>query len=194
MNLIFATNNLHKLNEVNAILSKKYTVKGLDAIACLEELAETQNTLEGNATQKASYVHSKYKVNCFSDDSGLLIEALENRPGVLSARYAGEQKNAEDNINKVLQEMGDIEQRNAVFKTIISLFINRKETLFEGAIYGTILKERRGKQGFGYDAIFQPNGYNISFAEMSLEQKNKISHRAITLNKLITFLNLKYAI
>lgn len=190
MDLIFATNNAHKLREIQDILGKKYRVKSLSDIACFEELPETADTLEGNASQKAFYVYGKYKENCFSDDTGLLVEALQGKPGVLSARYAGEQKNADDNINKILHEMNGIEKnRKAMFKTIISLIINGEEKLFEGIVDGVILEERRGEKGFGYDPIFQPDGYNCSFAEMTAEQKNKISHRAMAVDKLVNYLN-----
>lgn len=189
MDLVFATNNQHKLEEIKALISPNIKLLGLDDIHCKEELPETQLTLQGNALQKARYIFDHYKVNCFADDTGLEIDALDGRPGVFSARYAGEQKSACDNMNKVLKEMDNIKNRSANFKTVISLIINNKEFLFEGIVYGNILRDKRGKKGFGYDPIFMPHNYTLSFAEMSLEEKNKISHRAIAVKKLVDYLN-----
>lgn len=188
IDLVFATNNSNKLKEVKELLPSKINLLGLKDIGCNEDLSETQTTLEGNALQKARYVYDKYNINCFADDTGLEIDALDGRPGVYSARYAGEGKNAGDNMNKVLLEMNKMKNRKANFKTIISLMINNKEYLFEGLVYGNILTEKKGQSGFGYDPVFQPEGYNKSFAEMNLEEKNKISHRAIAVKKLIEFL------
>ena len=189
MNLVFATNNQHKIEEVNHLLKNKFRLLSLNDISCNEEIPETGKTLKENASQKATYIHNKFSVDCFADDTGLEIEALNEKPGVFSARYAGEEKNSEKNIEKVLLEMKDIKNRKARFKTIICLIINNKEHLFEGIINGTIAKEKRGEKGFGYDPIFIPNGFDKSFAEMPLEEKNKISHRAIAIGKLAAFLN-----
>ena len=189
MQLVFATNNKHKIEEVQHLLKKNVQLLSLHDISCNEELSETGNTLEENARQKARYVYEKYGKNCFADDTGLEIEALNGRPGVLSARYGGEEKNADKNINKVLSEMKNIKNRNAYFKTFIVLIINRIEYLFEGKINGTISYGIKGKKGFGYDPIFIPEGLDISFAEMTMEEKNKISHRAVAVKKLVAFLN-----
>jgi len=161
---------------------------GLKEIGCVNDLPETQETIEGNAMQKANYVNKHFHVNCFADDTGLEIEALNNRPGVYSARYAGENKNFDDNMNKVLDELDGIENRKACFRTVIALIENDETHFFEGRVDGQILKKKTGKDGFGYDPIFQPNGYKQSFAQMSIEQKNTISHRAIAIKKLIEFL------
>ena len=163
---------------------------GLPDINCLEEIPEEQDTIEGNASQKAFYVFKKYSTDCFADDTGLEIMGLEGRPGVFAARYAGENCSFQDNINKVLKEMDGMENREAQFRTVISLVINGEETQFEGTVNGTILTVSRGEAGFGYDPIFQPKGYTQSFSEMALVEKNKISHRAIAVNKLNTYLNL----
>ena len=169
-------------------MGDKFELSGLSDIGCREEIPETQPTIEGNASQKAFYVYERYHHNCFADDTGLEVEALDGRPGVLSARYAGEDKNAEKNMEKILAEMKDSTNRRARFKTVISLVIDGKESLFEGVVDGTILPAARGGKGFGYDPIFQPDGYDRSFAEMSLEEKNSISHRAIAVKKLIGYL------
>lgn len=189
MELVFSTNNRHKIEEVQPLLKHGVRLLSLEDIGCNEELPETGNTLAANASQKARYVSDKFKVNCFADDTGLEIEALNGRPGVYSARYAGEEKSAEKNIKKVLQELKGIENRKACFKTVISLIINNKENLFEGEVNGAISAELKGGKGFGYDPIFIPNGYDRSFAEMTLEEKNKISHRGIAVRKLVEFLN-----
>ena len=189
MELVFATNNHHKIVEVQHLMKNNFHLLSLLDIGCNEELPETGNTLEANAKQKAQYVHEKYKADCFADDTGLQIEALNGEPGVLSARYAGEEKNSEKNIKKVLFGMKKNKNRNASFICIISLIINIKEYIFEGKIDGIILTKKRGQDGFGYDSIFQPNGFAKSFAEMTLEEKNTISHRAIAVKKLAEFLN-----
>jgi XTP/dITP diphosphohydrolase len=189
MELVFATNNKHKIEEVRHLLKNNVRLLNLQDINCNEELLETGDTLEANASQKAKYVHEKFKVNCFADDTGLEIDALNGEPGVYSARYAGEERNAEKNIQKVLEKLKGIQNRKAHFKTIISLIINNKEHLFEGKVKGTISTELKGNKGFGYDPIFIPEGYEKSFAEMSLEEKNKISHRAIAVKKFAEFLN-----
>lgn len=193
-NLIFATNNKHKLKEIrglfatNLLLKTKYKILSLNDINCLEEIPETGNTLEYNAAEKSFYIFNKYGVNCFADDTGLEIEALDGRPGVYSARYAGKNCTFEDNMNKVLNELDGIKNRKAHFRTVISLIIAGKESQFEGSVYGNLLEEKKGVRGFGYDPIFQPNGHDITFAEMDLNKKNKISHRGHAFQKLLDFL------
>ncbi|MBI4930132.1 MAG: non-canonical purine NTP diphosphatase [Bacteroidetes bacterium] len=189
MELVFATNNKYKIEEVQHLLKNGFNLLCLKDIGCDEELPETGNTLEKNAKQKARYVYKKYKADCFADDTGLEIESLNGKPGVLSARYAGEEKNSEKNIEKVLEEMKNTSNRYASFITVILLIIRNKEYLFKGKVDGIILTKRQGQKGFGYDPIFIPNGYNKSFAEMSLEEKSRISHRAIAVKKLAKFLN-----
>lgn len=188
MKLVFATANQNKAKEIQSLMPDSIEILSLNDINCLEEIPETQATIEGNASQKAFYVYEKYHHNCFADDTGLEIEVLNEQPGVLSARYAGEAKNANDNMNKVLLEMKGISNRKALFKTIISLVINGKELQFEGVVNGTILTEKRGGSGFGYDPIFLPEGSSKSFAEMELSEKNLISHRARAVNKLVEYL------
>lgn len=189
LQLVFATANKNKIKEIQQVLPDTIRLLGLDDVGVTEEIPETQPTIEGNATQKAMYIYNNYHVNCFADDTGLEIEALDNRPGVFSARYAGEAKNADDNMNKILAEMQGITNRKARFKTIISLVIEGKEEQFEGIVNGTIITEKRGTKGFGYDPIFVPNNEERSFAEMELSEKNKLSHRAIAVNKLVEYLN-----
>lgn len=188
MKLVFATNNQHKLKEIQHILGAQIELLGLSDIGCYEDIPETRETLEGNASQKAFFIYDKYGYNCFADDTGLEIEALNGRPGVYSARYAGEAKNSEANMGKVLAEMHKIKNRKARFRTVISLVIEGQETLFEGIVDGQILEEKRGIEGFGYDPVFQPDGYKETFAEMELGEKNKISHRARAVQKLVTYL------
>lgn len=187
--LIFATNNLNKLAEVQKMLSKQYLVLGLNDIGCTEDIPETAPTLEGNATLKSMYVHNNYGVNCFADDTGLEIDALNGEPGVISARYAGTDKDAEGNMEKVLANLQGITNRKARFRTVISLILDGKEYQFEGIVNGTILSEKQGEKGFGYDPIFMPEGYDRSFAEIDMDIKNKISHRGLAVQKLIAFLN-----
>ena len=189
MKLVFATNNLHKLEEVQALLKNNIQLLSLADIGCREELPETGNTIEANAKQKAEYVFNKYHMACFADDTGLEIDALNGNPGVYSARYAGEEKSAEKNMEKVLVEMKKTISKTAKFKSIICLIIKNEYILFEGIVEGEILTNLKGKDGFGYDPIFQPKGYDKTFAEMTLEEKNKISHRAIAVKKLVAFLN-----
>ena len=188
MELVFATNNKHKLKELQAILGDKIKLLSLEDIGCNEEIPEEQPTLEGNARQKSMYIFEKYNFSCFADDTGLEIEALNGEPGVYSARYAGEEKNAEANMKKVLAKMAKINNRNARFRTVISLIINGEEKQFEGIVEGKILTGKRGNSGFGYDPIFQPDGYDLTFAEMKLEDKNKISHRGRAVEKLVKYL------
>ncbi|MCX6231598.1 MAG: non-canonical purine NTP diphosphatase [Bacteroidetes bacterium] len=191
MDLVFATNNQHKIKEIRPLIIDSINLLSLSDINCFEEIPETQHTLKGNASQKSHFVFDKFGVNCFADDTGLEIEALNGDPGVYSARYAGEGCSFQDNIEKVLLNMDGNINRKAKFTTVISLLLDGKEYFFEGFVNGIILTEKLGKEGFGYDPIFMPEGYNISFAEMTLEEKNKISHRAMAVNKLAAFLNLK---
>jgi XTP/dITP diphosphohydrolase len=189
MKLVFATNNKNKIKEIKTLLSSSIELLSLENINCLEEIPETSDTIAGNALQKAKYVAEKYGYNCFSDDTGLEIESLNGEPGIYSARYAGEQKSAEDNMDKVLKGLEGNKDRKAHFKTIIALIIDGKEMLFEGVSNGEITKTKSGNDGFGYDPIFQPEGYAITFSEMSLEEKNKISHRGKAVRKLIDYLS-----
>lgn len=188
MELVFATNNKHKLEEIQAILGNHFKILSLNDIGCNEDIPEEQETLEGNAGQKSFYVYNKYGYNCFADDTGLEINSLNGEPGVYSARYAGEEKSAEANMNKVLEKMAKIKNRDARFRTVISLVIEGHEELFEGIVEGEIITEKRGNSGFGYDPIFRPEGFNQTFAEMNLTAKNKISHRARVVEKLISYL------
>jgi XTP/dITP diphosphohydrolase len=188
MKLVFATNNQHKLQELQAILGKEFKLLSLKDINCNEEIPEEQETLEGNASQKSWFVYNKYGYNCFADDTGLEIEALGGEPGVYSARYAGEEKSAEANMTKVLDKMAKINSRNARFRTVVSLIIDGEEKQFEGKVEGKILDDKKGGEGFGYDPIFQPNGFDISFAEMELVEKNKISHRGRAVQKLVNYM------
>ena len=186
--LVFATNNLHKLNEVSTILENKIELLSLNDINCHIDIPETFNTLEGNALLKAQYIYSNYKLNCFADDTGLEVEALNGEPGVYSARYAGDIHNSEANMLKLLHNMENKENRQAQFRTVISLILDETEYQFEGIIKGKIITEKRGSSGFGYDPIFIPEGYDKTFAELGDEIKNKISHRAQAVNKLCRFL------
>lgn len=188
MELVFATNNKHKLEELQLILGDKIELQSLKDIGCNEEIPEEQPTLEGNANQKSTYVFNKYGYPCFADDTGLEIEALNGEPGVFSARYAGEEKSAEANMEKVLEKLSKINNRKARFRTVISLILDGEEKQFEGIVEGEIIKIKRGRSGFGYDPIFQPNGFNETFAEMNLEDKNKVSHRGRAVEKLVQYL------
>jgi len=188
MELVFATNNQHKLEEIQALLGNNIHLLSMKDIRCNEEIPEDHYTLEENASQKAWYIFNKYKKNCFADDTGLEVDYLNGNPGVFSARYAGEEKNAQANINKLLIELTGIENRKARFRTVISLIIEGREMQFEGIVNGTILSEKHGSSGFGYDPVFLPEGYDLSFAEMNLSEKNEISHRARAFNKLVDFL------
>ena len=189
--LVFATNNKHKLAEVKAILGNKFEIYSLDEINCFDDIPETADTLEGNAEQKALWVLEKYGYDCFADDTGLEIEVLENRPGVYSARYAGENCSFEDNNKKVLSELVGIEKRNAKFRTVICLKLNGETHYFSGEVDGSIANENCGIDGFGYDPIFIPEGYEISFAEMTSELKNSMSHRFRATDKLVKYLESK---
>jgi XTP/dITP diphosphohydrolase len=192
MRLCFATNNKHKVEEVAFAMKNKITILSLDDIGCSEELPETRDTLEGNSLQKAEYVYQHFAIPCFADDTGLEVESLHNAPGVYSARYAGDHKNSQDNIDLLLKNLTGISNRKAQFRTIITLIGLDKIYTFEGIVKGNISHERKGNGGFGYDPVFIPEGFKKSFAEMSLEEKNTMSHRGIAIAKLISFLtNLK---
>jgi XTP/dITP diphosphohydrolase len=187
--ICFASNNQNKLNEIRPLLEPDFRLLSLSDIGCFEELPETQLTIEGNAIQKSEYVLSKYNVACFADDTGLEVHALNNEPGVYSARYAGEHKNSDDNMNLLLKKLTNISDRRARFKTVIALSGFASTTLtFEGLVEGEILINKRGSKGFGYDPLFQPLGYFKTFAEMDLTEKNGISHRARAVEKLISYL------
>jgi len=188
MKFVFATNNKHKLEELQEILGNKIKLLSLKEIGCFEEIPEDHPTLEENAKQKSTFIFEKYSYSCFADDTGLEIDALNGEPGVYSARYAGEQRSAEANMDKVLEKLTEINNRKARFRTVISLIINGEEHQFEGIVEGEILNKKRGTSGFGYDPIFQPNGFDTSFAEMNLSDKNKISHRGRAVEKLVTYL------
>ena len=187
MKLVFATNNTHKLEEVQAMISGLIDLKSLNDIGCFTEIPETGMTLEENSGQKSQFIYDRYQLNCFGDDSGLEIESLNNEPGVYSASYSGI-RDAEANLQLVLKKLDGSTNRKARFRTVISLIIEGSEYLFDGTINGEITIEKSGIKGFGYDPIFKPDGYNLTFAEMSADQKNAISHRAIALKKMITFL------
>lgn len=189
MELIIATNNAHKVTEIKNGLPKHISVKSLKEVGITEEIPEEQDTLEGNALQKARYIYEKYQKNCFADDTGLEVETLDGAPGVYSARYAGENCSFEDNVLKILSEMQGKTNRHACFRTVIALIIDGKEYLFEGKVSGSITKDKLGNNGFGYDPVFLPDGYCITFAEMELEQKNNISHRGQAVVKLLKFLS-----
>ena len=186
---VFATNNAHKLEEVTAILGDKIELLSMKDIHCHADIPETADTLEGNALLKARYIFENYNMDCFADDTGLEVEALNGAPGVYSARYAGDAHNSEANMRKLLQDMEGIENRKAQFRTVFALTINGKEHLFEGIVKGEITKHRCGSSGFGYDPVFIPEGYTQTYAEMGNTLKNKISHRALATNKLCNFLS-----
>lgn len=189
MKLVFATHNLNKLKEVQALMPSSVELLSLDDIGCFEEIPETAETIEGNAILKANFVKDNYQMDCFADDTGLEVAALHGEPGVHSARYAGQGKNTEDNIEKLLSKLEDKENRAAQFKTVIALNLDEHQHLFMGTCKGTITKERKGEKGFGYDPVFQPTESNRTFAQMSLEEKSKISHRGIALRDLIDYLS-----
>jgi XTP/dITP diphosphohydrolase len=189
MQLVFASNNLNKIKEIQAILNGSIQLLSLDEIGCHEDIPETANTIEGNAILKADYITQLYGYDCFADDTGLEIQALNGEPGVYSARYAGKQRNTDDNMNKLLDALKDKSDRSAQFKTVIALNIKGEQYLFTGIAKGNITLEKKGDQGFGYDPIFQPENYDETFAELSSEVKNKISHRAKATKQLIDFLN-----
>ena len=194
MKIVFATNNKHKLSEIRDILGNEIEVLSLDEIDCHADIPETSDTLEGNALQKAHYVYDNYHISCFADDTGLEVDALGGEPGIYSARYAGNNHDSEANMTKLLAKLGDNKNRKARFRTVIALILDGKnveEKIFEGIVEGSIIKERRGGEGFGYDPIFQPEGYNHTFAELGSNIKNKISHRARATAKLVDELKQK---
>ncbi|MDR2389431.1 MAG: non-canonical purine NTP diphosphatase [Tannerellaceae bacterium] len=186
--LVFATNNPHKLEEIQNILSGKIRIRSLSEINCPEDIPETADTLEENALMKARFVKENYGYDCFADDTGLEVEALNDAPGVYSARYAGEARSFQANKEKLLKEMQGKDNRKARFRTVIALILNEKEYVFEGLVNGFITKEERGSEGFGYDPLFVPDGYEQTFAELGNDIKNTISHRALAGKKLATFL------
>lgn len=185
--IVFATNNLNKLNEVQAMLPTNIHILSLSDISCTEDIPETQNTIEGNAIQKAQYIKDHYGYDCFADDTGLEVEALNNQPGVYSARYAGAQRNAVDNMALLLTNLEDKANRKAQFKTVIALILNNQLQTFTGICKGEITHQKQGNKGFGYDPIFKPLGYNQTFAEMSLDEKNRIGHRGKAIRQLVNF-------
>lgn len=188
MKLIFATNNKNKLKEIQDVLGPDFQLFSLNDIGYQSEIPENHKTLEGNATEKARCIYMKYKIDTFADDTGLEIDVLNGEPGVFSARYAGKEKNSNANMDKVLKKLHGVRNRSAQFRTVISLIHRGKEILFEGIVKGNILERKHGNSGFGYDPIFQPYGFKKTFAEMSLEEKNRISHRAIAIKKLVYYL------
>ncbi len=189
MNLVFATQNQNKAKEIAKLLPAYFNVQTLKEIGCFEDIPETALTLEGNASIKSNFVVENYQVDCFADDTGLEVEALNGEPGVKSARYAGEAKDSDDNINLLLQKLENETNRKAQFRTVISLRLNGVEHQFEGIAKGEITRNKSGEEGFGYDPIFKPEGYDKTFSEMSLDEKNKISHRAKAIQQLVSFLN-----
>lgn len=189
MNIVFATHNLNKLKEVQAMMPSTIKLLSLDDIGCFEDIPETSDTIEGNAMLKADYIKRKYKKDCFADDTGLQVKVLNGAPGVHSARYAGEGKNNEENIDKLLLKLKNEENRAARFKTVIALNFREQQILFNGICRGHITHKRMGDQGFGYDPVFKPDGYDKTFAQMNLEEKSAISHRGIALKDLIEYLS-----
>lgn len=192
MQLVFATNNPHKIFEVRHLLGKRYEILGLNDLGIKEDIPENQDTIEGNAIEKSKYIFEKYNLPCFADDTGLEVDFLNGRPGVFSARYAGKDCSFDDNVNKLLGELDGVENRKARFRTVIAFIDKNNITqLFEGIVNGHIAKSRQGSEGFGYDPVFVPDGYCLSFAEMELTLKNAISHRAKAMNKFIEYLTVK---
>lgn len=189
MKLVFATNNLNKLKEVQEMLTDSIEILSLKDINCFDEIDETETTLEGNAKLKADYITQNFGYNCFADDTGLEVESLDGKPGVYSARYAGEPVNSENNMAKLLKALEKKPNRKAQFRTAVALNLNNETYLFEGICKGEILNQKQGSKGFGYDPIFKPEGFEQSFAEMSSNEKNKISHRGIAIQHLVDFLS-----
>jgi XTP/dITP diphosphohydrolase len=187
MNIVFATNNSNKIKEVQALLPSHIRLVSLEEIGCVEDIPETQDTIEGNAIQKADYIKEHYGLDCFADDTGLEVMALDGAPGVYSARYAGPQRNADDNMNLVLSELASKDNRAARFKTVIAMHFQGNFITFEGICEGEITTKKTGTGGFGYDPIFQPKSYGKTFAEISLEEKNRIGHRGKAISKLVTY-------
>ena len=188
MQIVFATNNINKIKEVQVLLPKSIQIISLESIGCFEDIPETADTIEGNAIQKANYITQKYGYDCFADDTGLEVEELNGEPGVFSARYAGIQRNADDNMNLLLEKLRNQTNRKAQFKTVIALNLKGKQHLFTGIAAGEITLEKIGNQGFGYDPIFRPKGFSETFAQLSLAQKGQISHRGKATQALIAFL------
>ena len=188
MQLVFASNNKNKIKEIQLLLPETIQILSLEAIGCFVDIPETADTIEGNAVLKANYVTEKFGYNCFADDTGLEVEALNGEPGVYSARYAGEQKDADDNMDKLLDNLKGKSNRSAQFKTVIVLNLNGKQTLFTGIIKGKIIEEKIGTNGFGYDPIFVTEGYTRTFAELTIEEKSTISHRGLAVKQLVDFL------
>jgi len=187
MNIVFATNNTNKIKEVQALLPSHIKLVSLEEIGCVEDIPETQDTIEGNAIQKADYIKTHYGLDCFADDTGLEVMALDGAPGVYSARYAGPQRNADDNMNLLLSELASKDNRSARFKTVIAMHFQGEFITFEGICEGEITKSKTGTEGFGYDPIFQPKSFEKTFAEISLEEKNRIGHRGKAVSKLVTY-------
>ncbi|WP_299013996.1 non-canonical purine NTP diphosphatase [uncultured Polaribacter sp.] len=188
MKLVFSTNNANKLKEVQEMLPTSIEILSLKDINCFDEVEETETTLEGNAKLKADYITNKFGYNCFADDTGLEVESLDGKPGVYSARFAGEPANAENNMQKLIKELQNKTNRKAQFRTAICLNLDNKQFLFEGVCKGEILTQKQGEKGFGYDPIFKPEGFTTSFAQMNSEEKNKISHRGLAVQQLVNFL------
>ena len=188
MQIVFASSNKNKILEIQSILPETIHILSLEDIGCLEEIPETADTIEGNAILKANYVTEKFGLNCFADDTGLEVEALNNEPGVYSARYAGKENNSEANMQKLLKNLENESNKKAQFKTAIALNINGKQFIFEGICKGQILTKKQGEEGFGYDPIFMPDNFNQSFAEMTMKEKARISHRGLAIQELVTFL------
>lgn len=189
MQLVFATNNLNKLKEVQSLIPEHITLLSLKDIGCFEDVPETQKTIEGNAIQKAEYIKEKYGYDCFADDTGLEVTALQGEPGVYSARYAGEQRNDQDNMNLLLSNLKDKPSRSAQFKTVVALHLNGKLETFTGICKGEITLEKQGEKGFGYDPIFKAEGFDKTFAQISIAEKNKVGHRGKAVTQLVDFLN-----
>jgi len=187
MNIVFATNNSNKIKEVQALLPSHIKLVSLEEIGCVEDIPETQDTIEGNAFQKADYIKTHYGLDCFADDTGLEVMALDGAPGVYSARYAGPQRNADDNMNLLLSELASKDNRSARFKTVIAMHFQGEFITFEGICEGEITKSKTGTEGFGYDPIFQPKSFEKTFAEISLDEKNRIGHRGKAVSKLVTY-------
>ncbi|ASV31922.1 non-canonical purine NTP diphosphatase [Maribacter cobaltidurans] len=190
MKLVFATHNQNKLREVQQLLPKKIELVSLNDLGCTEDIPETAETLEGNAKLKSDFVYDKYRLPCFADDTGLIVQALNGEPGVYSARYAGAQNDADANMDKLLRNLKDKEDRSACFTTVIALNLDGETQFFEGSVQGEIIGSKKGSQGFGYDPIFKPDGYTETFAELPLEIKNEIGHRGKAFSKLITYLKI----
>lgn len=185
--LVFATNNKHKLEEVQALMGDKFQLKTLEEVGCFEDIPETGNTFEANASQKSRFIYEKFGLSCFSDDSGLEVDALNGEPGVFSARYSGS-RDSETNLQLVLDKLQGKAERSARFRCVISLILNGQEYFFDGSVEGEITKERSGNAGFGYDPIFRPNGFDVTFADMNSGEKNSISHRGKAIEQLVNFL------